>query len=154
VVPLCTTVVEIHAPATATAALELRVAVAMEVAAWVPPLPRVGIQLALPASLRQVYPLLRTILLLSPLHTSSLSDFPEPPRCDPSRPLRQVDWLGLGPHESYVDRQRAARLGAWRLDARRHNARVPYPRPQVATTPLFVEARLALALCFLLVAPR
>lgn len=40
-------------------------------------------------------------------------------------------WLGLGPHESYVDRQRASQFGRWQLDVRDQNARVPYARPQV-----------------------
>jgi beta-galactosidase len=39
-----------------------------------------------------------------------------------------VEWFGLGPHESYPDRKRGARVGRWRSIV--SDLYVPYVRPQ------------------------
>ncbi|HEV8488688.1 MAG TPA: glycoside hydrolase family 2 TIM barrel-domain containing protein [Candidatus Limnocylindrales bacterium] len=42
--------------------------------------------------------------------------------------LEQAEWFGLGPHESYPDRMRGARVGRWRSTV--SDLYVPYVRPQ------------------------
>ena len=42
--------------------------------------------------------------------------------------LEQVEWFGRGPHESYPDRRRGARVGRWRSTVT--DLHVPYIRPQ------------------------
>ena len=42
--------------------------------------------------------------------------------------LEDVEWFGLGPHESYPDRKRGARVGRWRSTV--SDMYVPYIRPQ------------------------
>ena len=42
--------------------------------------------------------------------------------------LEEVEWFGLGPHESYPDRKRGARVGRWRSTV--SDLYVPYVRPQ------------------------
>jgi beta-galactosidase len=42
--------------------------------------------------------------------------------------LEEVEWFGLGPHESYPDRKRGARVGRWRSTVT--DMYVPYVRPQ------------------------
>jgi beta-galactosidase len=44
--------------------------------------------------------------------------------------LEQVEWFGLGPHESYPDRKRSGLVGRWRSTA--HELFTPYVRPQEA----------------------
>lgn len=44
--------------------------------------------------------------------------------------LTRLRWYGEGPHESYVDRRAAARLGVWSSDVREELT--PYLRPQEA----------------------
>ena len=42
--------------------------------------------------------------------------------------LEEIEWFGLGPHESYPDRKRGARVGRWRSSV--SDMYVPYVRPQ------------------------
>ena len=42
--------------------------------------------------------------------------------------LEQLEWFGRGPHETYPDRRRGARVGRWRSSVTEQY--VPYVRPQ------------------------